>query len=292
MIARLRRRRNQGGLGVRPPEAGKLRGKELLLLAALMVVALVLDGWQRSPRHGGERMWLDNVVCASALPFQSTLAGGLRWAEDQWQALAQARQVWRENKRLSAKVGELQGRLSQLEESYAETAREKTVRQKYAAASKGRMARVIATGSGGWLSYLVVSGGSAAGTRVKDVALTADGVVGQVYAVAGNSARVVPITDGSSKVAALVKDSRETGILVGTGGRQCELRFLAPNAEVRPGAMVLTAGTGGVFPKGLPLGTVASVGPEPRGVGKRAMVDPAVQFRKLEEVLLVRGAGL
>jgi rod shape-determining protein MreC len=55
--------------------------------------------------------------------------------------------------------------------------------------------------------------------------------------------------------------------------------------------MVLTAGTGGVFPKGLPLGTVVSVGPEPHGVGKRAMVDPAVQFRKLEEVLLVRAAA-
>lgn len=289
MVGRVRLARIPGRAG---GTAGNLRGKEVLLLAGLMVVALALDAWQRAPRPEAGRMWLDEVVCASALPFQSALAGGLRWAEDQWQALAQAREVWRENKRLSARVGELQARVSQLEESYAEVAREKAVREKYAAAGRGRMARVMATGSGGWLSYLVVSGGSATGTRVRDVALTADGVVGQVYAVAGSSARVVPITDGSSKVAALVKDSRETGILVGTGGSQCELRFLAPDAAVRPGAMVLTAGTGGVFPKGLPLGTVVSVGPEPHGVGKRAVVEPAVRFRKLEEVLLVRAAGL
>jgi rod shape-determining protein MreC len=262
------------------------------LFVGLILTALGLDAWQRSSLHAGDRMWLDNVVCASALPFQGALVAGMRWGERQWQVLAQGRELRRENERLSAEVGELHARLMQLEEGYAQMARESAVRGRYPATTRqGRVARVVAAGSGGWLSYLVVGAGTEAGVRVKDVALTADGVVGQVYAVTSDSARVVPITDPSAKVAALLKDSRETGILVGTGGPRCELRFLAPNAQVKPGAVVLTAGTGGVFPKGLPLGRVVSVGPEPHGVGKRAVVEPAVEFRKLEEVLLVHAAA-
>ena len=276
VIARLKRRRHRAAL----------------LLLALIPAALGLDVWQRSSQLGGERMWLDNVVCASALPFQGALVSAMRWAEHQWQVLCHGRELRRENQRLTAEVGELHSRLTHLEEAYAQLARERAVRSSYPTMIRqGCVARVVATGSGGWLSYLVVSSGSGAGVRVKDVALTADGVVGQVYAVTSDSARVVPITDPSAKVAALLKDSRETGILVGTGGPRCELRFLAPNAQVRPGAVVLTAGTGGVFPKGLPLGRVVSVGPEPHGVGKRAMVEPAAEFRKLEEVLLVRAAA-
>ncbi len=277
VIARLRRRRHGS----------------LVLLAVLIVTALALDGWQRSSREGGDRMWLDNVVCASALPFQGALTTGLRWGEGQWQVFFRARELRRENARLAAEVSELRSRLVELEESYREAAREQAIRAKYASAARqGRAARLVSSGRGGWLSYLVVGAGRRQGVKVKDVALAAEGVVGQVYAVSGGSARVLPITDRSSRVAALAKDSRETGILMGTGGPRCELRFLAPEAKVKPGEMVLTAGTGGVFPKGLPLGTVVSVEPEPLGVGKRAIVEPAVQFHKLEGVLLVRAPSV
>ncbi len=277
VIARLKRRRDSS----------------LVVLLVLIVTALGLDAWQRSSRQGGDRMWLDNVVCASALPFQGALTAGLHWGETQWQVFFRARELKRENARLAAEVSELRSRLVEMEENYREATGERNLRGKYPDLSRrGRAARVVSAGRGGWLSYLVVDAGSKNGVKVKDVALAVEGVVGQVYAVSGDSARVLPITDRTSRVAALAKDSRETGILMGAGGDGCELRFLAPDAQVKPGELVLTSGKGGIFPKGLLLGAVVSIEPEPLGIGKRAIVRPAVRFHKLEQVLLIRAPAV
>ncbi|MBE3572594.1 MAG: rod shape-determining protein MreC, partial [Moorella humiferrea] len=51
--------------------------------------------------------------------------------------------------------------------------------------------------------------------------------------------------------------------------------------------VVVTSGLGGIFPKGLPLGTVVKVLPEPDGLMKRAIIEPAVDFDRLEEVLVI-----
>jgi rod shape-determining protein MreC len=268
------------------------RSRAAYLLFGLIVTAVVLDLWQRAPRRSGGQMWFDNVVCASASPFQNAILIGLYGLEKQFLVIARGRRLAEENARLAAKVGELEAKLTQLEESYAEVGRARSLRASYPGAPRTtRIARVIAVGSGGWLSYLVVSSGSVHGTKVRDVALTADGVVGQVYAVTTQTARVLPITDPSSGVAVLVKDSREKGILKGTGGDLCELHYLAPDAQVKPGDQVLTTGAGGVFPKGIRVGTVVSVEQDRWTTGRVAMVAPAAEFRKIEEVLLVRASA-
>ena len=79
--------------------------------------------------------------------------------------------------------------------------------------------------------------------------------------------------------------SRESGLVVGTGGRWCELRYLDAEADVEVGDRVLTAGLEGAFPKGLLIGTVAKVErQESRGL-LRAWVRPAVRINRLEDVL-------
>jgi rod shape-determining protein MreC len=135
---------------------------------------------------------------------------------------------------------------------------------------------------------LVVDSGSALGTRVQDVAVTKDGVVGQVYAVTSHAARVLPITDPASGLGVRVRRTRETGILKGAGGWRCELRYLGPDAQVEVGDELVTAGLGGVFPKGLRVGRVMSVGQDRETSGKMAVVEPAAKLRNVEEVLLLR----
>ena len=150
------------------------------------------------------------------------------------------------------------------------------------------MAHVIAVGSGGWLSFLTIDRGRAEGVRVRDVAVTKQGVVGQVCAVAEHSARILPITDIASGVAVRVRRSRETGVLKGLGAWQCELLYLGPQAQVRNGDELLTAGIGGVFPAGLRVGTITSVAADPNTSGKKATVEPAARLQNVEEVLLLR----
>jgi rod shape-determining protein MreC len=255
---------------------------------ALVIAALLLDGSQRGRRDSGGQLWFDNAVCASASPVQGALVFTLRFLDHQWQALTRGQQLLRENTRLAAKVGELQSKLTYLEETVAAADRSQTLRDAYPGVDRNaRVAQVIAQGSGGWLSYLVVDAGSESGVRVRDVAVTREGLVGQVYAVTRRSARIVPITDPTSGVATLTKLSRERGIVKGAGTSMCSLKYLRPAASIKPGDEVLTTGDGGVFPKGLRVGTVVSVQRDAYTEGKTAAVRPAVAFRGIEEVLLI-----
>lgn len=267
------------------------RRRAALLLCGMLLVALGLDAWQNRARRAGHQMWLDDAVCAASAPLQGLLLQGSREAEAVWAAIARGYRLAQENTRLAAEVGELRARLTSLQESYAARERERALRAAYAeVGGRSRSARVIGMGSGGWLTYLVVNRGSNQGTRLRDVAVTTEGVVGQVYAVSRETAHVLPITDPSSGLAVRVQRTRESGILKGRGDWQCELRYLDPAADVRAGDELVSAGLGGVFPKGLRVGRVVSVTRDPDTDGKVALVEPAADLRNAEEVLLLRPA--
>lgn len=265
------------------------RNRALALLCGLALVALGLDAWQRAAQRAGGHMWFDDLVCAVASPVQGVLLQASRRAEAAWVAIAHGRRLTEENARLSAEVAHLRATLNVLEESHATADRERALRAAYAGVrGQQHTARVIGVGAGGWLSYLVIDSGTAEGTQLRDVAVTQEGVIGQVYAVTSHTARVLPITDPASGFAVRAQRTRETGILKGAGRRGCEIRYLGPDSQLEPGDKLLTAGLGGVFPRGLPVGVVTAVSHDPSTSGKRAVVKPAARLGKVEEVLLVR----
>ena len=89
---------------------------------------------------------------------------------------------------------------------------------------------------------------------------TADGLLGRVISAGGNYARVLLVTDRASSVGAMVERTRRQGIVRGadTPG-VLSLMFLPLQVDVRPGDRVITAGIDGVFPRGIPIGTITSV---------------------------------
>ena len=269
--------------------AARPRNRALLMLCVLAALALGLDAWQRAARRSGGRMWLDSAVCTAAAPAQTVVLRVTAVAQSAWASATEARTLAKENAKLSSRVADLQAKLNALEEQYAELRRERDLRRAYASMSRPeQMAHVIGISAGGWLSYYSIDRGQADGVRLRDVAVTREGVVGQVYAVTGHTAKVLPITDPSGGVAVRVQRSREAGVLKGVGSWRCEMLYMGPQAQVRPGDELLTAGTGGVFPKGLRVGRVTSVSPDPKTSGRVAAVEPEARLRNVEEVLLLR----
>jgi rod shape-determining protein MreC len=265
------------------------RSRALVFVCLLLIAAAGLDMWQETARRAGGHTWLDNAVGLAAAPLQRAITGAIAAVERAWRVIAENRRLTEQNALLSVEVQDLQAKVTRLEEDYARAARESGLRAAYPG-TEGRslLAHVIGVGYGGWLSYLVLDRGSADGVKPQDVAVTGEGVVGQVYSATERTARVLPITDPASGVAVRVQRSRETGILKGLGDWECEVRYLPPEADVRPGDRLLTAGTGGVFPKGLRVGTVTWVDTDRSAPGKVAGVKLAADLRKVEEVLLVR----
>ena len=88
---------------------------------------------------------------------------------------------------------------------------------------------------------------------------TAEGLLGRVVSSGGGYARVLLVTDRDSSVGAMVERTRRQGIVRGVDAAALSLMFLPLQVDVRPGDRVITAGIDGVFPRGIPIGTIASV---------------------------------
>jgi rod shape-determining protein MreC len=117
--------------------------------------------------------------------------------------------------------------------------------------------------------------------------VTGEGIVGQVYAASTGYSKVLLAIAPSSAIDVLLQDSRVRGILKGTGGDVYRLEYILKTIEVAEGDRVVTAGYGGMFPTGLPVGIVSDVTRKRRGMFLEIEVVPAVDFRTLENLLVI-----
>ena len=129
------------------------------------------------------------------------------------------------------------------------------------------------------------------GLALDAVVMDAFGVVGRIAELHSTTALVMLLTDPDSRVAGMVERSRETGLLVGRGQGMCELIYLDVQADLQEGDHVITAGLGGLFPKGLPLGTVVRVTRDEQAGTAWASVRPTAHMGQLEEVLCLWGSA-
>jgi len=151
-------------------------------------------------------------------------------------------------------------------------------------------ARVIGRDTGNWWKSIQIDRGSNDGIRPNQAVINADGIVGKTIAVTRGESRVLLLTDPNCKASALLQDNREAGVVAGVDGVQPRLQmtYVSRQAVVRLGDNVISSGLGGVFPKGVSIGTVLSGRLNPQtGMYQDFEIKPAVDFHRLEEVLVV-----
>lgn len=155
-------------------------------------------------------------------------------------------------------------------------------------------AQVIARDPAGFVHTLTVGAGTDQGVAVGDVIVAEQGLVGRVTAVFSTYSRVLPITDSASSIVATIQRSRASGIVHGVFGETLSLEWVLQTEQIAPGDVVITAGLAlnnevrSLFPKGLVIGTVVDVQKADVQAYQKAVVTPAVDFRKLERVLVVK----
>lgn len=114
-------------------------------------------------------------------------------------------------------------------------------------------------------------------------------VVGKILDVQRGSSRIQPLIEQTSYTAAMLKDSRYSGLLQGQSpvSDTCLLQYVDRRADIQFGDIVVTSGMGGVYPKGIVIGEVVSVTKERYGIFQEAMVQPLVDLGRLEEVYII-----
>ena len=152
-------------------------------------------------------------------------------------------------------------------------------------------ASVIARDYGTWMNTLMIDRGSDSGIKVYMPVIVPEGVVGFVSEVYLKTARVQLLLDPRTVVGGMVQRpaSRVVSMVSGNSGKQGVLSFIniSREADVIKGDVVITSGYGGVYPKGLAVGTVEKVSDDLEKVSLDADIKPAVDFSHLEEVFVI-----
>ena len=152
-------------------------------------------------------------------------------------------------------------------------------------------AEVIARNPGDWATVLTLDKGSSHGVEVNDAVITEDGLVGYVSAVAPNYSTITTVVDIAMQCGALITRTRDSAIAEGSYDLMAEgslrLSYLTEDASIVIGDTVETSGAGGVFPKGVMIGTVESVLPEENGISYYAVLKPFVDVETVTNVSVV-----
>lgn len=139
-----------------------------------------------------------------------------------------------------------------------------------------------------YLRYVTINVGAQDGVEIgMPVVSHGTGLVGRVAQAGPRTAKVQLLTDPNSAVAALLQTSRVTGLVVGQPGDVLRMEYIPQAESISVGEYVVTSGLGGFMPKGLVIGQVTEVEQKDYELHQAAVVRPAVDFKRLELVLVI-----
>ncbi|HEX7831225.1 MAG TPA: rod shape-determining protein MreC [Thermoanaerobaculia bacterium] len=259
-----------------------------LLFIVVLSLLFVLMSLSSQTRYVGEtRTMFERTVMTifSPVPKFVNWVGGT--AQDMHHGYLDMRRAVNENLELRRKVGSLTTENLKLRQSASDLRR---LRSLLAYAEqfemKTSMAQTIMLDTAGRFKSIIIDRGASDGVQVNDVVANANGLVGRVVLTTNDLAKVQLVTDNNCSVGSLVERTRRQGVVRGSGGTSVQMFDIPSLADVQPGDKILTAGIDGIYPKGIPIGTVVRSDPG-QSLFKTVTVKPAVDFGGIEEVIVI-----
>lgn len=265
------------------------RYRELILVAVLLLVPLGI--FLARSKKPAERSSVDRAVVWATAPIEKGVAWAVSGVLDGWRGYVSLRGAHDRAIQLSHEVNLLQIERQQLLQDRAEAERLRKLlgfvvtdpQRTYVGA---KVVGIQLAPSG--LQLLVIDRGSDDGVARDKPVVTAEGVVGRVHSATAHTAEVLVLTDRSSSVAVRVDRTRARANIRGLGTPgACKLDYALRSEDVVEGDLLVTSGTDGVFPRGLPAGKVNELRKGAAGLFLEAGVTPLVNVTRVEEVLVI-----
>jgi rod shape-determining protein MreC len=133
---------------------------------------------------------------------------------------------------------------------------------------------------------ITIDKGTAHGVKPDTAVITASGIVGRVIHSSNFFSIVQLIIDSQAAVGVMLQSTRRQGIVKGTGGSDLDLDYIDDDNDLKEGDTFLTSGQDRIYPKGLPVGVITTVGSR-RGLLKVVQIRPTADLGHLEEVLCI-----
>lgn len=260
------------------------RHRAFFVLMGVLVAQLLLLSAQitRNQKVRLIQVWAVTILD----PFERALDAISDTTTGTWRTYRDLLRTHEQNRELQSQLASAQAQIQKLSEQAAEGRRLRELLE-----FRDRLpfqtiaAEVIATSPGAAANAVYIDKGTDAGIVPDLAVITPAGIVGKTIEVFPRSAQVLLITDTSSGVASTLEHSRVQGILKGTGRSPCELHYILKETPVDPGELILTSGLDQIYPKGLPIGSVAEV--DDGETYKGIKIKPSVELDSLESVLVV-----
>jgi rod shape-determining protein MreC len=260
--------------------------KTIIFVIVLLAIALILLSY--NIKQETRNNFIKKIVLEAATPVQNTLNGTAKSISNAWMRYIFLVGLVEENNKLRKKVNELKAEMILYQEGYLESQRLKKLLSIIDDTDHDYIAaRVIGKEQASLSKIILINKGSAQGLAVGMPVVAYPGVIGRITDITWHSARVLLLNDESSNVDALVQRNRTQGIIRGAGSRGCILKYVSKTQDVKEGDTIVSSGIGGVFPKGIIIGTVNHVDRQEAGLFLKINVTPAIDFSKLEEVLII-----
>jgi rod shape-determining protein MreC len=268
----------------------------LFLIMVLLTQAIALAVQVRRPVDPAEpdgpsvrliRLW----ATAAVTPFElgaHALGYGMNHG---WSDYVDLRHVRRQNEQLQSELTRMRIEQAAISEDALQGRRLQALlafRERYVASTVA--AQVIGSSGSEQSRVLTIDKGWHDGLKPDMAVITPDGIVGKLRDVFPTTSQVLEIDDQTSGAGVILASTRIRAILRGSLTGKVQIINLTADSRIKPGETVLTSGGDQVYPRGLPVGTIESIAPDPDHQPYTAIVvRPAVSLARVEEVLIITG---
>ncbi len=261
-----------------------------MVLVVLMIILTVVPSVLAATGGGG---YVKNALNVVTSPFRQLFGYATNAISGFTSYFTEFDRIVEENKALREEIKELGERLSDAEETermnewlyrYLELKREHADFEFVAGTVTGRE-------SGNYMTVFILDKGTHQGVAKGMPAVTDYGVVGYVSEVGLNWCKVVTILESDVASGAYIKRTDETGIVEGdftlAADGICKMSYISAESDVTQGDVILTSGYGSVYPRGLVIGYVERVEPDPNTQSLVAYIRPAQDMTNIKELMII-----
>lgn len=235
----------------------------------------------------------DNAIGVVVTPVQDAVMGITGWFSDRFNSVRNETDYIKENAELNAKIELLEqeiDRLSLYEEENIRLTELLEIKQKFSS-YETTAAEITAKDSGIWYDSFVINKGTTSSLKANMALLSTDGLVGHIYETGATYSKAISIIDSRSSVSAMNLRTKDIGVVKGDytlmASGLCKMEYVDASADIVVGDEIVTSHLSNIYPQGITIGFVKEVYTDANGLTKYAVIEPAVDFKHLETLLVI-----
>ncbi|HPU41478.1 MAG TPA: rod shape-determining protein MreC [Acetivibrio clariflavus] len=270
----------------------RLFKNKIFILISITIILLIVMGL--SSVQNGKINYVGDIFSTILSPFQRFINYSDKKINDFFAHFEDIDKLRKENEVLKQKVHELvyeNEKLIDLKIKNEELRRALDIKDQYSTMDMVG-ANTIAKDMGNWFDIFTIDRGTKDGIEIDYPVVTSNGLVGRVMQTDLFTSKVISIIDEDSSISARL--SKTSDLVVVKGDRKlkdqglCIMNYIPADADVSAGDRVETSGVGGIYPKGILIGTVKEVRQRTNELDRYAIIEPVVDFKRLEEVFILK----